>query len=242
MAIAKKVAPWQHFVSVNGSQVDLLKPNWGAVNSKHLVFGIFWVSGYSPDYTTHFRTIQFLVLSNFQIGSDAWCFFPASCRVERLLRWWRAEPGDDTLGGSGGERYQNSWWFTETVCSTWKYIGYHPMWFCQPSTSLFELCATHRRLSIWADYPLTLACGAFSGKGSIWMLVGLHLIEVIRLKSHPPVFSVNTYCGIELSHCSPQESPPSRNEPSQQSATIPKHLPWKILVQNKFYNFALCWR
>lgn len=120
MAIAKKVAPWQHFVSVNGSQeVDLLKPNWGAVNSKQLVFGIFWVSGYSPDYTTHFRTIQFLVLSNFQIGSDAWYFLPASCRVQRLLRWWRAAPRDDTLGGSGGERYQNSWWFTETVCSTW---------------------------------------------------------------------------------------------------------------------------
>lgn len=57
MAIAKKVAPWQHFVSVNGSQVDLLKPNWGAVNSKQLVFWILEVSGHFPDYTTHFRTI-----------------------------------------------------------------------------------------------------------------------------------------------------------------------------------------
>ena len=24
--------------------------------------------------------------------------------LQRLLRWWRAEPRDDTLGGSGGER------------------------------------------------------------------------------------------------------------------------------------------
>lgn len=185
--------------------------------------------------------MQVLVLSNFQIGSDAWYFLPASCRVQRLLRWWRAEPRDDTLGGSGGERYQISWWFTETVCSTWIYIGYHPMWFCQPSTSLFELCATHR-LSIWTDAPLPWPVELLAERFNLDACWITYIIEVTGLKSHPPVFSVNTSCSIESSHCSPQESPPSRNEPSQQSATIPKHLPWKILVQNKFVNFALCWR
>lgn len=89
---------------------------------------------------------------------------------------------------------------------------------CHPSSIYLDRC------------PLTLACGAFSGKvqfGCLLDYIYIYIIEVTRLKSHPPVFSVNTSCSIESSHCSPQESPPSRNEPSQQSATIPKHLPWK---------------
>lgn len=155
MAIAKKVAPWQHFVSVNGSQVEFLKPNWGAVNSKQLMFWMLEVSGHFPDYTTHFRTIyNFWYWVTFKLDQmhGIFCLRVAGCNAcsgdEGLSRGMTLleEAVENDIKIAGDSRIP-------TVCSTWILAGsasppHHCLNYVPPIVYLFGQMPPY--LGLWS--------------------------------------------------------------------------------------------